>query len=311
MMENTPDWKCPVCNRAITSSINELVHDGFFQDIKDSLPRNGSVDTVVVEVDGTWRTEDYKLGNSRKVLEHQEKLRNGTVPSAGGSRASSIGMGKDGTPLDVKPELGSSNTSLAVPNGTMRGNSKTKTPAAVIELDDDDDDDHQYGNDDTPPPPSRSQANGGLNRGQGGTGSRVIDLTLSDSDDDDGASSSIVGMGSRAPSIRTPGGVKSTGLSIPLSTNRTPIPGSGSAASADGGGGGGAVASIASSGSTVNGTTSGNGNGTTSTMTAAGVKRRYDSEALYDDLWNNEDSNAALRERDEHEGRPSQMARYS
>lgn len=307
MMENTPDWKCPVCNRAITSSINELVHDGFFQDIKDSLPQNGNVDTVVVEIDGTWRTEDYKLGNSKKVQEHQEKLRNGVVQSVGNSRASSIGLGKDGTPLDVKPEIGSSNTSLSVPNGTSRGNSKSKTPAAVIELDDDDDDDHPYGNDDTPPPPSRSQMNGNLTRGQEGTGSRVIDLTLSDSDDDDdGASSSIVGMGSRAPSIRTPGGVKSTGLSIPLSTNRTPV--ARTASSINGVGG---ATSIASSGSTVNGTAN-DKNASTSTMTAAGVKRRYDSEALYDDLWNNEDSNAALREREEHdhEGRPSQMARY-
>jgi len=318
MMESTPDWKCPVCNRAITSSINELVHDGFFQDIKDQLPQNGSIDTVVVEIDGTWRSEDFKFGNSKKALEYQEKVKNGTagvngVNSLSGSRASSIGIGKDGTPLDVKPDIGGgsgSNTSLGVPNGNARGHSKSKTPAAIIELDDDDDDDHPYGNDDTPPPPPRSQYNGALNRAQQATGtgrtaSKVIDLTLSDSDDDDGASSSIVGLGSRAPSIRTPGGVpKSTGLSIPLSTNRTPLPaGTGSSSSNS------EVNSIPSSG-TVNGNNDQNGNGSGSTMTAAGVKRRYDSEALYDDLWRNEDTNGARGENGD-EGRPAQVPRYS
>lgn len=324
MMESTPDWKCPVCNRAIAPSIIDLVHDGFFQDIKNQLPSDGSIDTVIVEVDGTWRTEDYRLGNSRKALEfqHQQKeLQNGSATengscavagSGGNSRGSSLGLAKDGTPLDVKPDIKSgSNASLTVRNGrTSRGQSKSRTPAAIIELDDDDDDYHPYGNDDTPPPPSRSSVNGNAPRqhmtGGRTTAGKVIDLTLSDSEEeDDGRTPSIVGLGSRAPSIRTPGGgaPKSSiaSLSIPLTFSRTPTSGSAGATT------------LPSSEATVNGNAASDA-GLGAANQVAGVKRRHDSEALYDDVWKNDPTNAAIgdgqNDGDENGERASQVPRY-
>lgn len=318
MMEQTPDWKCPVCNRAITS--DELVHDGFFQDIKDQLPSDGSIDTVIVEVDGTWRTEDNKYGNAKKAVEHREKIKNGLTADnlaqldTSSSRGSSMALAKDGTPLDVKPDLASSaglaTGGLTVPNGASRGHSKSKTPAAVIELDDDDDE--PYENDETPPPPPRlsgfsnhtrltstSTGGGGANGRSSGGG--VIDLTLSDSEDE--ASSSVVGLGSRAPSIRTPGksnGVAGTrsGLSnsvFPRSASQTTT----------------TSATIPPSSSTVNGDASGGGGNV-----VAGVKRRQDSEAAYEELWGMEPGLERDRGGQAQNGRgsgerPSQIPRYS
>lgn len=356
-MESTPDWKCPVCNRAISPSSNELVHDGFFQDIKDKLP--SSVDTVIVEVDGTWRTEDYKHGNSKKVLEYQERIKNGLTSSnlashtastgaRGGSaimsRDSSVAMGKDGTPLDVKPDIAGGSGGgggLAAPNGgASRGQSKSKAQTVIIELDDDstldpyENDGEVYGvrpprpwppEDETPPPPPRHSALSGTSSRHGGpsaaagakTAGKVIDLTLSDSDDDEesGPSSSVVGLGSRAPSVRTPGGAgppkSNMGLSIPLSgtnNNRTPGP----ASSATSG-----ITTIPSSATTVhanghNHTSTANGSGGN---VAAGVKRRHDSEAIYDDLWGREEAvngqGEGRKEDDGSNGRPAQVPRFA
>jgi hypothetical protein len=311
MMDTTPDWKCPVCNRAITS--DELVHDGFFQEIQDEIKNSSSVETVIVEVDGTWRTEDNKFGNAKKALAYREALRNGTantmgaVDLAGSSRASSLSSlpAKDGTPLDIKPDLNASNGGLVVPNGANgRGGSKSKTPAAVIELDDDDDDLDSLNDLNTPPPPARPPLSGRPSQtgffpsssntatGAGGTrpgattrgaatAGRVIDLTLSDSDDE--AGSSIVGMGSRATSSvilsRTPGGT------------------TGNTSGAKG--------------------TAAEGSGNV----VAGVKRRLDSEAAYEDIWgqdgNDGGADAAYRDfiggrqNDGLDTRPSQIPRYN
>lgn len=370
-MESTPDWKCPVCNRAIQSS-DELVHDGFFQDIQDSLPTGSGIETVIIEVDGTWRTEDNQYGNAKKAIEYREKMKNGLTvnnlaqldnhnngsamhDSRGAS--SSVVFGKDGTPMEMKPDIGGGASGaaggLTVPShGMSRGNSKSKTPAAIIELDDDDDDDQPppYGNDDTPPPPSRAAAGfpatstyhsrltststtaagrgGGMNGGGARTAGKVIDLTLSDSDDEDGASSSIVGMGSRAPSIRTPGrtnngiGGTTTIAASGLNKSYTPAPRTASSQNT--------VATIPSSAATVNGHNAANINGingdsnnsattvggattpsASSSNVVAGVKRRQDSEAAYEDLWGMEEGVDRDRSGDNNDRRPAQMPRYS
>lgn len=203
MMEQTPTWLCPTCNRTINP--DDLVLDGYTKDLMDSVPK--SVDTVIVETDGTWRSEDNKYGNSAKAVEARAaKAAAKAAAAAGGagggtdesgrgaSAAISVGTGgmssKAGTPFDVKPDV----SSLTVPNASTgagagaagnetRRHGKGRGPSEVIDLDDGDDDDER-----TPPriwasaaaaaAPARSQAS----RGGGGG---VIDLTLSDDDDDD------------------------------------------------------------------------------------------------------------------------------
>ena len=147
------------------------------------------MDTVIVEVDGTWRSEDNKHGNAKQVI--AAKLRASEAPTIangdGELRKGSAAPGprslssKDGTPFEAKPDLASlTNRTLA--------KGKSRTPAEVIDLDGDDDDDDRSGY-----MPSRPSIPIPMKTTQGGhrapppskTAGAVIDLTLSESSDDD------------------------------------------------------------------------------------------------------------------------------
>lgn len=188
MMESTPTWACPVCNRAMQP--DDLVHDGFSQDILKALPKD-TYDHVIVETDGTWHTEDNKHGTSPSVAAAKEAAAtakaNG-LPSAGVKAPESAANGffsKDhseaGTPMDLKPDM----------SRTTSGNGRPRTPAVaeVIDLDNEDSDD------DAPRIPGAASyrqpmasSMNGVRASQGSratstAGGAVIDLTL-DSDDD-------------------------------------------------------------------------------------------------------------------------------
>ncbi|ORX47652.1 hypothetical protein BCR36DRAFT_413592 [Piromyces finnis] len=51
--EKSPNWKCPVCN--IRYTWKSLVMDGYIQDILNNVSMN--VDSIVVEVNGTWHID--------------------------------------------------------------------------------------------------------------------------------------------------------------------------------------------------------------------------------------------------------------
>lgn len=182
MMESTPTWLCPVCNRSI--SADDLVLDGFAADIRASVP--SSYDSVVVETDGTWRTEDSKHGNSKAVQEARLKAASASVApdtsssststlnggGAGnrwrGDSATLLGSSKDGTPFESKPDV----------NNLDKGKN-----AVVIDLDDEDDDDN--GTYVPPPPPPRPSHSVGGRAPPAKTAGGFIDLTLSDDDDEE------------------------------------------------------------------------------------------------------------------------------
>ena len=190
-MESTPTWLCPSCNRAINP--DDLVLDGYTQDLMDQVP--GSVESVIVETDGTWRSEDNKFGNSTKAIEARaakaaaaEGRTNGRAASA----AISVGTGlssKAGTPFDVKPDV--SNLPNGNDGGAARRHGKGRGPSEIIDLDEEDDDK-------TPPPPRLAVASQPAHRSTAapangrGRGAGVIDLTLSDDDDDASSSVAIV-----------------------------------------------------------------------------------------------------------------------
>ena len=106
---------------------------------------NDSYDSVVVEADGTWRTEDFKFGTASTV----------------GSRRPTASLSIPGSPSERKPSVG-------------RGGSE-----AVFVLDDDSDD----GLAPVAPRASTSYAQPPAQPQAGGSGA-VIDLTLSDDEDE-------------------------------------------------------------------------------------------------------------------------------
>lgn len=196
MMETTPTWACPVCNKTLNP--DDLVLDGFTQDIMKTLKtiRGGDYDHVIVEVDGTWRTEDNKHGDAKAVSDARAAAELAAAAAAVGDdedtppppsrHAGTNGknvvfsndVSKDGTPLDTKPDINTAARTLS--------KGRSKTPAEVIDLGDDDDDDE-----DVVPPPrptasaSRSSTTTAAPAAASGRGGTVIDLTLSDDDDDD------------------------------------------------------------------------------------------------------------------------------
>lgn len=115
-----------------------------------------SYDTVIVEIDGTWRTEDNKWGNNAKV---------GTAPS----RAVSV---------DVKPR----------PSISRTGSTNPATDKGSVQILDDSDDD-------APPSraardsaiSSKSSSTNGPAKSSGA----VIDLTLSDDEDEPASGSGV------------------------------------------------------------------------------------------------------------------------
>ncbi|ORX92573.1 zf-MIZ-domain-containing protein [Basidiobolus meristosporus CBS 931.73] len=69
--ERTPSWTCPICNRVL-NNWNELVLDGYFEDILDKV--DADVDRVVVEVDGSWRIPDKEQDKEEPVVIKREDI---------------------------------------------------------------------------------------------------------------------------------------------------------------------------------------------------------------------------------------------
>lgn len=108
MMEQTPTWMCPVCNKKLNPQ--QLAIDGYMQSILEIMPT--SIDSVIIEADGTWHDENYKYGTSAKV-----------------------GV--------KKPSSSSTSTTEKKDNGIDKSkvNSNNKRDVMVLEIDDDDEDD--------------------------------------------------------------------------------------------------------------------------------------------------------------------------
>lgn len=200
MMETTPTWLCPSCNRPVNPE--DLVLDGYTRDLMDQVP--SSVETLIIETDGTWRSEDNKYGNSAKAVEARAAKAAAAAAAEnngrGASAAISIGTGgmssKAGTPFDVKPDV----SGLAHDGNNGRRHGKGRIPSEVIDLSDGDDND----NDRTPPrllapPPTARPAAAAAPAAASGKGG-VIDLTLSDDEDEgDDDNSSSVALIQRTP----------------------------------------------------------------------------------------------------------------
>ncbi|KAJ6452023.1 PINIT domain-containing protein [Mycena vitilis] len=61
MMQQTTTWLCPVCENVL--DWRELIIDGYFAEILKTTP--DSVDDVLVESDGEWRTSDNKYSSAK------------------------------------------------------------------------------------------------------------------------------------------------------------------------------------------------------------------------------------------------------
>ncbi|BGP21135.1 zinc finger, MIZ-type protein [Rhodotorula toruloides] len=169
MNEQTPQWQCPICNK--TLKVDDIVVDGYFDDILKICP--SSVESVTVEPDGTWRSDDNKHGTAKPR----------TAP------ASAAGSGRN-TPVTA-PDPGKPNSLNSLNGkGKARGSSAMANEALTLDSDTDDDDDER--------PAKRSRVSGTAPMTASGTGTpgssastnglasranEVLDLTL-DSDDD-------------------------------------------------------------------------------------------------------------------------------
>ncbi|EGG03529.1 uncharacterized protein MELLADRAFT_90133 [Melampsora larici-populina 98AG31] len=107
MMEQTPTWMCPVCNTKLNPQ--QLAVDGYMQSILQIMP--SSMDSVIIEADGTWHDENYKYGTSAKV---------------GVKKPSSSSTS---TPIEKNQ------------NGNEKSKVNNKRDVMVLEIDDDDEDD--------------------------------------------------------------------------------------------------------------------------------------------------------------------------
>jgi hypothetical protein len=61
MNEQVPSWSCPICSKSLR--FEDMTVDGYFAEILKECP--SSVEEVIVEPDGTWRTSDGKYGTSK------------------------------------------------------------------------------------------------------------------------------------------------------------------------------------------------------------------------------------------------------
>ncbi|BGO98903.1 E3 SUMO-protein ligase pli1 [Rhodotorula toruloides] len=170
MNEQTPQWQCPICNK--TLKVDDIVVDGYFEDILKICP--SSVESVTVEPDGTWRSDDNKHGTAKPR----------TAP------ASAAGSGRN-TPVTAPDpgKLNSLNGLNANGKGKARASSAMASEALTLDSDTDEDDER---------PAKRSRVSGTAPMTASGTGTpgssasanglasranEVLDLTL-DSDDD-------------------------------------------------------------------------------------------------------------------------------
>ncbi|BGP12118.1 hypothetical protein JCM10213_004683 [Rhodosporidiobolus nylandii] len=171
MNEQTPTWGCPICSKQL--KVDDMIVDGYFEDILRICSDN--VDSVTVEPDGTWRSDDDKHGTAKpKSVSAAASGRNTPLAPAA---ANGGGLG---LPADDK--------------GKARAS--PQPAAAVLTLDSDSDSDGDE------PLAKRPRLNGGYNPSAsvsangsvappsgtgpaGGKKGEVLDLTLS-SDDEDG-----------------------------------------------------------------------------------------------------------------------------
>ncbi|GAA5871191.1 hypothetical protein JCM1840_000138 [Sporobolomyces johnsonii] len=192
MNEQTPTWQCPICSK--TLKVEDIVVDGYFEDILNSCPSN--VEAVTVEPDGSWRSDDNK---------------HGTAPPRAPTVANSAANSTRGTPAlgggGVGGGVQRENSVGAEGNDKGKGRATEEPPALTLLSSDDDDDDQPlakrprlggagfangngYSASASASPFVFAGRGGGGGSGAhtGGTASRqaseVLDLTLSDSDDD-------------------------------------------------------------------------------------------------------------------------------
>ncbi|GAA6021539.1 hypothetical protein JCM11491_006479 [Sporobolomyces phaffii] len=168
MNEQTPTWNCPICSK--TLKFEDMVVDGYFEEILKICP--SSVDSVTVNPDGTWRSDDNKHGTgpprAEKASAHNASTRNSPRPEREESTKPDIsGKGKskaqpealtldsdsEDEPLAKRPRTGAFGL-----NGGGAGGSSSGSPFVA------------------------GTNSNGLRNGRGA--SEVLDLTLSDSDDD-------------------------------------------------------------------------------------------------------------------------------
>ncbi|GAA5931720.1 hypothetical protein JCM1841_003400 [Sporobolomyces salmonicolor] len=190
MNEQTPTWQCPICSK--TLKVEDIVVDGYFEDILNSCPSN--VEAVTVEPDGSWRSDDNKHGTAPP--------RAPTVAnSAANSNRGTPALGGGGSRVKREHSVGAE----ANDKGKGRATEESQAQAMTVLSSDDDDDDaaplakrprlggpgFANGTDySASASPFVAGRGGGSSGGAhtGGTASRhaseVLDLTLSDSDDD-------------------------------------------------------------------------------------------------------------------------------
>lgn len=202
MNEQTPTFNCPQCNKVVKIAdlfIDECVYLNSNQVHRDndSLRRftlniistvPDKYDSVIVEPDATWYTEDMKFGTSSKVGQPPSAEPKVKAEDDGGNG----GVARSGSPEKPKREmsaravqsLDSDDDNEGLP-AAPRPSSQSRPPARRA----------------PPPPPPAG-------RGQ------VIDLTLSDSDDDHGGdggpAAAVHGNGDidppASPAVQAPNG---------------------------------------------------------------------------------------------------------
>ena len=184
--EQTPSWSCPVCNRIIKP--DELMMDGYVDDILKKVPEEH--DAVIVEPDGSWRTQDGQVTSEgaqesqpskarafSQALgfddEEDEDMKDAETQPEAGARASGAGSPVDVVILDSPtPPSGPTPAARtpvasAVPAGPSSASRTAETsrqsstrPAAepeIIDLTLDSDDEDQ-----PPVPPSAVKQNGSV-----------------------------------------------------------------------------------------------------------------------------------------------------
>ncbi|GAA6044234.1 hypothetical protein JCM8097_005284, partial [Rhodosporidiobolus ruineniae] len=198
MNEQTPQWGCPICSKVL--KVDDMIVDGYLEDILKIC--NSEVDTVSVEPDGTWRSDDNKHGTAKPR----------PTPSASASAAPSgrgtPAVGEAGAGLKAESREG---TAVASGSGAGAGGGGAGGggAGAVLTLDSDDDSIDEplakrprlagsFGGAATPSSVGGSVQPGGGNGPNGAGGAagggaagggkkgEVLDLTLSSDDDSDG-----------------------------------------------------------------------------------------------------------------------------
>ncbi|KWU42583.1 zf-MIZ-domain-containing protein, partial [Rhodotorula sp. JG-1b] len=112
--EQTPQWMCPICNKPL--KVEDMVVDGYLEDILKIC--SSSVDSVTVEPDGTWRSDNDKFGTAkpRIAASSSTSVRNSPTPSAtnggdkkpfsGSGSGSGTGGGRGAVTLELDSDSG-------------------------------------------------------------------------------------------------------------------------------------------------------------------------------------------------------------